>query len=178
MLMADRSEDVVTHLPGATGEASAQATPEASLTLLELLALPDARVVAELQRRLDTKERERSLSRAELAIVCPLDFDAQMKKGGFKEFFFSESGHRAAETATALRDIGMSESARLCTIALKAFPGAPERDIAARRKQLLALSAAIRETWSSLDRDYFRLGAQIERWVVRFARSHTADLTL
>jgi hypothetical protein len=96
------------------------------------------------------------LSPDEKVIYCAYYLDAEVRNGGFDQFFFNSQGNLAAETLDALLAIGAPQTAALLRRACDAFkPDEPSPDRDVRWRQMDRIHPEVREVWHTLDEIYY-----------------------
>ncbi|HEX6835291.1 MAG TPA: DUF4375 domain-containing protein [Polyangia bacterium] len=99
-----------------------------------------------------------ALSHREHVVADVMSVQAEVVNGGFHQFFFNQAGDRAAQTVSALREIGAAATAAIVARACSRLPGgAPDANRFARQRQLEALAP---EAFRDLDK---RFGKQRDR---------------
>lgn len=98
----------------------------------------------------------RALTEKEKVVFCIHTFESEVANGGFHQYFKSEYGAFALETAAVLKRIGALKALRLLREALKIFPdSSPPREPFARQRELFKVGAYRLERLSELDHQFY-----------------------
>lgn len=99
-----------------------------------------------------------SLSESERAAFCIYPLDAEVKNGGFSQYFYNPSGDFAAETATALQEIGAATAVSLLERAMSVFPGSqPSKEWEERQAQMDELPVTAELLLRAQDDAYYEM---------------------
>ena len=111
-----------------------------------------------------------ALSHQEHVVVDVMGLEAQVMNGGLHQFFFNDAGDRAAQSVSALREIGAAAAAAIVAEACSRFPGgAPASDRLRRQRQLEALAF---ETFRDLDKRFSRYPEKVVQQLARYWTKH------
>ena len=132
-----------------------------AVPLVALVKKPEQDLVFEVYSRLLDRLYTvgfTAMTRAEQNVYLVRALEAEVKNGGFDQFFSNSSGNCALRTSAALAEMpGFSPWAAIYGRALQRFPsGRPSEDRATRGAQLDAMSDESRNWWS-IEGDFFKL---------------------
>jgi hypothetical protein len=109
---------------------------------------------------LDLLEAGGELSALERTVYLAWFFDAEVRNGGFDQFFFNSQGNHAAGTLDALRDIGALKARALLQKAMALFgPEGPSPDRDLRWDQMDDIPN--RADWNAMDTEYYNSGERM-----------------
>jgi len=129
-----------------------------------------------ITRILDLLEEGGTLSPAQRVIFLAYFMDAEVRNGGFDQFFFNTQGNFAADTIDALHAVGAPKSADLLRRACAAFaPEAPSPDRDVRWTQMDRLPKELREGWNALDTLYYDFGEKIPALIRAYIESNPME---
>jgi hypothetical protein len=110
-----------------------------------------------------------ALSAAERVFLCVWNLEAEVNNGGFEQFFINSAGDNAAETPTALRQIGAAQAATIAEEANGVFlPSGPPTDRDARAAALERLGAPATDTLNMLDARFYKYPDNLEALLRQF----------
>ena len=111
-----------------------------------------------------------ALSHPEHVVADVMGVATEVMNGGLHQFFFNKAGDRAAESVSALREIGAAAAAAILAQACSRFPsGAADPDRSARQRQLEALPF---ETFRDLDQRFGKHTDKIATLLAAYWRKH------
>ena len=121
-------------------------------------------------------------SPGQVILYCVPYFDAEVRNGGFHQYFMNSTGDAALVTLQALEKLGEDARARLLVSAMARFPGgvAPKSQ-SARQAALSAIS--YREDWrpwvQPIEAAYYALDADVlGRRIEDYVESHSDEFFL
>lgn len=97
------------------------------------------------------------LSPSRRAVVLVEALEAEVNNGGFDQYYLNSSGDGAALTPGALRLFGQEQVAVMVERGNAQFPNGPSAHRNTRLLQMKDLDEEARNTWSSLDNDFYTL---------------------
>ena len=101
--------------------------------------------------------------------------DADVKNGGFTQYFFNSSGDLAGDAPEAAKAVGASEAARIIRKAVALFgPDGPAADRDERMDRLSAIESA---TLAALDAEYYDCRDDLQELLPLYAARHPAEFT-
>lgn len=107
-----------------------------------------------------------ALSHRERIVVDVMGVEAEVANGGLHQFFFNKAGDRAAQSVSALREIGAAAAAAIVAEACSRFPeGAPDSDRFTRQRQLATLAL---ETFRDLDKRFSRYPDKVVKLLAEY----------
>lgn len=102
--------------------------------------------------------------------------DAEVRNGGFAQYFVNPTGRSAGEAAAAFEAIGAPAHAALVRRAVALFgPAGPSADHETRHEQLAALTADQDAELNRLATEYYGVGEDVSARLLLFAAQHPAD---
>jgi hypothetical protein len=109
------------------------------------------------------------LSAAERVFLCVWNLEAEVNNGGFEQFFMNSAGDNAAETPSALRQIGAPQVAAIAHEANSVFgPSGPPADRDERATALERLGGPAKDALSSLDARFYKYPDNLEALLRQF----------
>jgi hypothetical protein len=118
-------------------------------------------------------------SPGQVILYCVHYFDAEVRNGGFHQYFMNSTGDAALITLEALKRLGEDERAGLLVAAMARFPGgiAPRRQ---SERQAVLSAIAYREDWrpwiQPIETTYYALdGDVLQRRIQEYVELHPEE---
>lgn len=131
--------------------------------------------LGDLGQRIDRKRAANRLNRAERCQDAMWGLDAEVRNGGFDQYFFNSAGGdwEAALAGFVAHD---PERADILRNAVARFAEPPDPDRKKRQRQLAAASKGDTSSFEALDRRYYALKRPIEVTLTLHASANAAEL--
>ena len=110
-----------------------------------------------------------ALTPPERVFLCVWNLEAEVNNGGFEQFFTNSAGDNAAETPSALRQIGAAQAAAIVEEAKSVFhSAAPPADRDDRTEALAQLGESATNALNALDARFYEYPDNLEALLRQF----------